>query len=218
LYFLQDICIMKKSIAIFICSLINNLLIAQTGLQVGFDGCTVRNTNQQTNVFPFSPVISYELAAVYKVALNDRLFYKLELGFVNKGGNQSAGGVVQAIEKHAIGYAYVGFNLLYTVGNDWNLKLGVNPSYLMLYKRYNKGVVSNYITAIDSRYKVDVPLTLGISKMVGQLNEFTIQFSHSTAPFAVQKNIFPIPSTDKFYHANIALLYTFYFANKNSNE
>jgi hypothetical protein len=190
---------------------------AQSGFQVGFDGCSVINTNQQTLVYPFTPVVSYEMALVQKININEKLAYKIELGFINKGGLQSSGGITKTYDKHAIGYGYLGFNLLYKIAENWVVKLGVQPSYLMLYKKYSNGNVSNYITSIDRRFKVDAPVCFGISKAINEMHEFTLQGSYSTAPFAVQKNLFPTPSTDKFYHVTAAFIYTFYFASNNTD-
>ena len=220
LNFLLDICSMKKyffSFLIFTFFIIANSK-AQTGFQIGIDGSTIYNTNSNTNLFPFYPVMNYEFALVNKSQINDRLAYRLELGYVNKGASQSGGATSKSFKKYALGYANFLFALQYQLKNEWNVQLAVSPSYLVLYKVYDKGNVSNYISSTFGRYKVDVPVAIGFSKMVNTVHEFTIRVSKSNTPFATTKNYYPIPSTDKLYHANLSLIYTYFTGNHKKDD
>jgi hypothetical protein len=191
---------------------------AQFGFQIGADGTSIFNPNPNTLVFPFTPIMNYEMALVNKAKVNEKLAYKIELGYANKGALQSGGPATKSFVKNSLGYLNALLAIQYEFASDWYVQLAVAPSYLVLYKKYDKGNTINYITTINRRYKVDVPIAIGISKMVGKLNEFTIRYAHSTAPFAVQNNVFPTPSTDKFYNMQLGLIYTFYLPTKTITE
>jgi hypothetical protein len=191
---------------------------AQFGFQIGADGTGIFNPNPNTLVFPFTPIINYEMALVNKAQMNQKLAYKIELGYASKGALQSGGPATKSFVKNVLGYINALMAIQYEFAEDWHVQLAVAPSYLVLYKKYDKGNTIDYINTVNRRFKVDVPVAIGISKMVGKLNEFTIRYAHSTAPFAVQKNLFPIPSTDKFYNMQLGLIYTFYLPTKNIAE
>jgi hypothetical protein len=202
----------KKIRMLLFCLMISVGSLAQFGVQIGTTGSCIFNPNPNTLVFPFSPILNYELATAYRAQINEKLSYKVELGYANKGALQSGGTVTNSFVKSAFGYLYGLFGAQYEFANGWNFQLALAPSYMVLYKKYDKGNVQNFISIIDRRYKVDAPISLGVSKMVGKLNEFTLRYGQSFAPFAVQRNVFPTPSIDRFYHIHLSLIYTFYLA------
>jgi hypothetical protein len=191
---------------------------AQVGFQIGADGTCIWNSNPNSLVFPFTPIINYEIGLAYKAQINDKLSYKIELGYANKGAMQSGGSTTKSFVKNSLGYLYGMFGAQFQFAEGWNVQLAVHPSYLVLYKVYDKGIVQNLIGNVARRYKVDAPASIGITKMVGKLNEFTILYANSVAPFAAQKTVFPSVIVEKFYHMQLALIYTFYLPSKTIKE
>jgi hypothetical protein len=208
----------KKIISSFFCLALHVFANAQVGFQIGADGTCIWNSNPNTLVFPFSPIVNYEMALAYRAQVNDKLSYKIELGYANKGAMQSGGTTTKSFTKNSFGYLYGMFGAQLEFAEGWNIQLAVHPSYLVLYKVYDKGNVQNYIGNVASRYKVDAPVSIGVSKMVGKLNEFTIRYAHSAAPFAVLKTVFPSVNFEKFYHMQLAIIYTFYLPTKSIKE
>jgi hypothetical protein len=202
----------------FLCFFFTLNIYAQFGFQIGADGTSIFNPNPNTTIYPFTPIMNYEMALVNKATMNQKLSYKVELGYANKGAMQSTGPTTKSFAKNSLGYLYGMLAIQYEIANDWNIQLAVAPSYLVLYKKYDNGNVQNYITTITRNFRVDVPIAFGISRMVGKLNEFTIRYAHSTAPFASQKNVFPVISTDKFYNMQLGLIYTFYLPTIKTRE
>jgi hypothetical protein len=191
---------------------------AQTGLQIGMVGSTIFNSNRNTNVFPFSPIIGYEIGTVYQHEFLPKLWYRLELGYASKGALQSNGPIAKNFAKYVMGYGFASVGIGYALSNASKLYLSAQPSYLLLYKKYENGGVNNFYQSITNRFKLDLPLAIGLSTKVNKMHELTARFAAGTSPYATTVNVFPTPSVDRFYHLHASVLYTFYFPQKSSSE
>jgi hypothetical protein len=200
---------MKKYLLILL--FVNNLAFGQTYVQAGFSGTSVRNTNSNSTVLPFTPSLNYELSAGIQNKFTSKLGYRLEAGYNNKGGVQGNAFGIKSFTRHSLGYAYIMGSLQYYFQKKIAISIGIEPSYLVLYKKYEDKNVYNYISGIQNKYKPDVPFTVGILGKIAPQHGAGIQFISSTKPFATQTNFNP-PSVDKFFHYGITVLYTFYFS------
>ncbi len=200
---------MKKILLIvFIC--IVNKTFAQTFAQIGFSGTSVRNINSTTNVLPFTPSLNYELGVGIQNKISSKLGYRLEGGYNNKGGVQGNALGIKSFTRHSLGYVYAMGSLQYYFQKKIAISIGIAPSYLVLYKKYENKNVYNFISGIANRYKPDVPFTIGILGKIAPQHGAGIQFISSTKPFATQTNFNP-PSVDEFFHYGISIQYNYFF-------
>jgi hypothetical protein len=192
-----------------------NAFAQNNGLRFGAVGSTIINTNVNTNAFPFSPIVNFEMAAVHQFPRIKKFGVQMELGYTSKGGTQSSGPLSKSFTKHMIGYGNVQALLHYFINDHFTIHAGAAPSYMLLYKKFDKGNASNFYPAIWGRYKWDVPISLGITKRIGELNEINLRFYRSLKPFTETINFNP-SSVDRYYHTSLCLSYTYFLGNKES--
>jgi hypothetical protein len=192
-----------------------NPVKAQLGFQVAANSTSIYNTNRQSNVFRFTPILGFDAHIMYKAKLIDRTFCKALIGYTQKGAQQ----VEIAIAPQAyyrLEYINAILSLQYALKPNSSIDIGIAPGYMMSFKKKENGLSLNNIYSINRRNRNDVAICIGYTYLLSKKYEIGFRYFNSTAPFMKINNP-ALNKFDAFYHHGVQIYFGKYFITQKQN-